>query len=57
MGLKLDDATRIVDSAVKLPKKINCMLGNRAYKLDWLIERDSDRDVSARSIQVRRCIS
>jgi len=41
MGLKLDDATRIVDSAVKLPKKINCMLGNRAYKLDWLIERDS----------------
>jgi len=41
MGLRLDDATKIVDSAVTLPKKINGMMGTRGYKLDWLIERDS----------------
>lgn len=41
MGLTLDDATKIVDSAVRLPKRINQMLGDRGYKLDWLIERDA----------------
>lgn len=40
MAAELDDATKVVDAAVRFALKINGLLGKKGHKLDWLLGRD-----------------
>jgi hypothetical protein len=39
LGLRLDDATRIVDTAVGLVQEVNAVLAGHGMELGWLMPR------------------